>query len=166
MTLDQYNKGQWRADATCLKKEQIQTGKAVNREVLLVLGGISQESGARRATVDKGRSTESPGICREGLLPDMWPSSEHQRSHLLQFSGWPRTQAATVPLLVTFIKDSSNLLTGWTWTTFGAKFHHKTTVWLREPRHAILTRLPIWGRLFSWMQRGTLWSKESRPSRL
>lgn len=99
-----------------------------------------------QGTLDKGGSTGLPGTCGEGLLPNMWPSSECQRSHLFQFSGWPWTQAATVPLLVTFIKDSSNLLTGWTWTIFSARFHHKTAVWLREPRHAIFTWLPIWGQ--------------------
>lgn len=40
MKFAEYNEGQWRAGATCLRKEQLQTEKGVNREGLLVSGGI------------------------------------------------------------------------------------------------------------------------------
>lgn len=40
MNVVQYNEGQWRADSTCLRKEQVQTGKAVDRGVSLFLGGL------------------------------------------------------------------------------------------------------------------------------
>lgn len=40
MNVVQYNEGQWRADSTCLRKEQVQTGKTVDRAVSLFLGGL------------------------------------------------------------------------------------------------------------------------------
>lgn len=75
--------------------------------------GASGRTVALRGALGEGRSGVYRSL-RWGTLLDPRPSCGGQRARLPQFSGCPRSSAATELLLITFVRDSLNLLT---WST-------------------------------------------------